>query len=58
MLPLIRRHDSEAMQAWPVTRALNRAGLRMKVTRGQLEYELAHLRAKLAGEVEAWELVP
>lgn len=34
------------------------SGLRLKVTRGQLEYELAHLRAKLAGEVEAWELVP
>ncbi len=48
MLPLIGRHDSEAMQAWPVTRELNRVGLPMKVTRGRLEYELAHLRAKLA----------
>lgn len=26
--PLIAPHDSESMQAWPVTRDLNRAGLR------------------------------
>jgi putative SOS response-associated peptidase YedK len=28
LLPLIRSHESEAMQAWPVTRELNRVGLR------------------------------
>lgn len=28
LLPLIRPHDPESMQAWPVTRELNRVGLR------------------------------
>ena len=28
LLPLIRSHESEPMQAWPVTRELNRVGLR------------------------------
>lgn len=28
LLPLIRSHDSALMQAWPVSRELNRVGLR------------------------------
>jgi putative SOS response-associated peptidase YedK len=28
LLPMIRPHDSESMQAWPVSRELNRVGLR------------------------------
>jgi putative SOS response-associated peptidase YedK len=28
LLPMIRPYDAEAMQAWPVSRALNRVGLR------------------------------
>lgn len=28
LLPMIRPHEAEAMQAWPVSRELNRAGLR------------------------------
>lgn len=28
LLPLIRSHDSETMQAWPVSRELNKVGLR------------------------------
>jgi len=28
LLPLIRSHDAESMQAWPVSRELNRVGLR------------------------------
>jgi len=28
LLPLIRPHDSNSMQAWPVSRELNRVGLR------------------------------
>lgn len=28
LLPLIRSHESKSMQAWPVTRELNRVGLR------------------------------
>jgi putative SOS response-associated peptidase YedK len=28
LLPLIQPHDAESMQAWPVTRELNKAGLR------------------------------
>lgn len=28
LLPLIRPHDPESMQAWPVSRELNRVGMR------------------------------
>jgi hypothetical protein len=28
LLPLIRPHEADPMQAWPVTRELNRVGLR------------------------------
>lgn len=28
LIPLIRPHDAESMQAWPVSRELNRVGLR------------------------------
>ena len=28
LLPMIHPHESESMQAWPVTRELNRVGLR------------------------------
>jgi hypothetical protein len=28
LLPMIRSHESDSMQAWPVTRELNRAGSR------------------------------
>lgn len=28
LIPLIRSHDSESMQAWPVSRELNRVGMR------------------------------
>jgi len=28
LLPMVRPHDSETMQAWPVSRKLNRMGLR------------------------------
>jgi putative SOS response-associated peptidase YedK len=28
LLPLLRSHDAATMQAWPVTREVNRAGLR------------------------------